>query len=89
VRCDAKDGIEGKAMRLGVYDHKHGKEIVKKTPSVAEIRGSEYRWIDVGVIPLKPEHLDMNQRAFWATPPARPGEVDAVYIDRIVIVREH
>ncbi len=25
---------------------------------------------------------------FWAAPPERPGEVDAVYADRIFLVRE-
>ena len=82
VRCDAKEGIEGPAMTLGVYDYENKKGVVAKTLSVAEIRGSEYHWIDMGAIPLRPGHN------FWFAPPKRPGEVDAVYIDRIVVVRE-
>jgi hypothetical protein len=82
VRCDAKDGIEGNAMTLGVYDYETKKGVVDKTLSVADIRGSEYHWIDMGLIPLRPK------QGFWFAPPRRPGEVDAVYIDRIVIVRE-
>jgi hypothetical protein len=31
---------------------------------------------------LRPKHN------FWFAPPRRPGEVDAVYIDRVVVVRE-
>jgi hypothetical protein len=82
VRCDAKDGIEGNAMTLGVYDPENKKEVLSKTLSVAEIRGTEYHWIDMGTAPLHPTLL------FWFAPPKRPGEVDAVYIDRIVVIRE-
>ncbi len=83
VRCDAQDGIEGNAMTLGVYDYETKKGVTSKTLSVPEIRGPEYRWIDMGSIPLKPK------QNFWFAPPKRPGEVDAVYIDRVVVVREH
>ncbi|MCL2743496.1 MAG: DUF4838 domain-containing protein, partial [Planctomycetaceae bacterium] len=82
VRCDAKEGVEGKAMTLGVYDPENKKGVVSKTLTVAEIAGSEYRWIDLGVLPLKPKQY------VWFAPPRRTGEIDAVYIDRIVIVRE-
>jgi hypothetical protein len=82
VRCDTKDGIEGKAMTLGVYDYETKKGVVDKTLSVAEIGGAEYHWIDLGVVPLCPK------QNCWFAPPGRPGEVDAVYVDRIVIVRE-
>jgi hypothetical protein len=82
VRCEAKEGIEGTAMTLGVYDYENNKGITSKTLSVAEIRGSEYHWIDLGMLPLRPK---LN---LWFAPPRRPGEVDAVYIDRIVVVRE-
>ena len=82
VRCDAKDGIEGPAMSLGIYDYENRKSVVSKTLSVANIRGPEYHWIDVGTLTLRP------QLSFWFAPPKRPGEVDAVYIDRIVAVRE-
>ena len=82
VRCDAKEEIEGNAMTLGIYDYENRKGVVQKTLSVADIRGEEYHWIDMGSIALKPGHN------FWFAPPKRPGEVDAVYIDRIVVVRE-
>ncbi|MDR0327790.1 MAG: DUF4838 domain-containing protein [Planctomycetaceae bacterium] len=82
VRCDAKEGVEGNAMTLGVYDPDERKEIIHKSLSVAEIGGEEYHWIDLGTVAVRP-----NQQ-FWFAPPKRPGEVDAVYIDRIVVVRE-
>jgi len=83
VRCDAKEGIEGKAMTLNVHDVENDKSVVVKVLSVANIRGPEYHWIDMGVIPLRPKHQ------FTFSPPNRPDEVDAVYIDRIVVVREN
>ena len=82
VRCEAADGIEGTAMTLGIYDPKNKREVVHKVLPLADIRGNEYHWINLGVIPLKPKQY------VWFAPPKRPGEVDAVYIDRVVIVRE-
>ncbi|MDR0703991.1 MAG: DUF4838 domain-containing protein [Planctomycetaceae bacterium] len=81
VRCDAKT-TEGTAMTLGVYDYKEKKGITSKSVPVSEISGAEYCWVDMGSIALKP---GFN---FWFAPPKRPDEVDAVYIDRIVVVRE-
>jgi hypothetical protein len=69
-------------MTLGVYDPDERKEIIHKTLSVSDIRGSDYHWIDVGTVAIRPNQY------FWFAPPKRPGEVDAVYIDRIVVVRE-
>ena len=79
VRCDAKT-TEGAAMTLGVYDNAATQDLVRKTVSVAEISGAKYRWIDLGEVTLHPRTY------FWAAPPNRPGEVEAVYVDRVVIV---
>jgi hypothetical protein len=81
VRCDAKT-TKGTAMTLGVHDSKEKKGITNKSIVVSEISGTEYHWIDMGSIALKPEQY------IWFAPPKRPNEVDAVYIDRIVVVRE-
>ncbi|MDR0609000.1 MAG: DUF4838 domain-containing protein [Planctomycetaceae bacterium] len=82
VRCDAKT-TEGNAMTLGVYDYQEKKEVTSKSITVPKILGMEYQWIDMGSIALKPGHN------FWFAPPKRPAdEVEAVYIDRIVVVRE-
>ena len=82
VRCDAKEGIEGTAMTIGVNSGGNP-SLVNKAVSVADIRGAEYRWIDVGTL----SSLD-SFRDVWFGSPGRPGEVDAVYVDRIVVVRE-
>jgi hypothetical protein len=81
VRCDAQT-TEGIAMTLGVYDYKEKKGVVSQSVPVSKILGTEYHWVDMGTIALKPGHN------FWFAPPKRPNEVDAVYIDRIVVVRE-
>jgi hypothetical protein len=81
VRCNAKT-TEGTAMTLGVYDYKENQEVVNKSIPVSEIVGTEYHWIDLGTIALKPEFN------FWFAPPKRPEEVEAVFVDRIVVVRE-
>ena len=82
VRCDAREDIEGTAMTLGIYDSGSRRGVIQKTLSVVDIRGSEYHWIDLGAHPLR------SRMYCWFAPPRRPGEVDAVYIDRIVVVRE-
>jgi hypothetical protein len=81
VRCDAT-ATEGPAMTLGVYDPTAKKGVSHKSLTISEIVGPEYRWIDLGPLPLEPGQY------IWFAPPKRPGEVDAVYIDRIVVVRE-
>jgi hypothetical protein len=81
VRCDAQT-TEGPAMTLGVYDYAEKKEVTQKTIPVSEINGADYHWIDMGSVALKPGHN------FWFAPPKRPDDVEAVYIDRIVVVRE-
>ena len=81
VRCDASVD-EGSAMTLGVYDEKDKKSVSYKDLPVSEIKGADYRQIDLGSLSLTPTMY------VWFAPPKRPGEVEAVYIDQIVIVRE-
>ncbi len=81
VRCDASVD-EGLAMTLGVYDEKDKKNMSYKELSVSEIKGTDYRLVDLGALPLTPTMY------VWFAPPKRPGEVEAVYIDQIAVVRE-
>ncbi|NLF73392.1 MAG: DUF4838 domain-containing protein [Candidatus Anammoximicrobium sp.] len=82
VRCDANTD-EGTAMTVGVYDDAERRSIVSKSIPVAQIRGKEYRLIDLGVHPL-------GSLAYaWAAPVVRePAEVEAVYVDRVFMLRE-
>ncbi|MCL2743800.1 MAG: DUF4838 domain-containing protein, partial [Planctomycetaceae bacterium] len=85
VRCEAS-ADDGAAMTVGIYDYGQKKGVTSKTIPVSEIKGKEYKWISLGSVPLLSgaEH----SYNFWFAPAKRPEEVDAVYIDRIVVVRE-
>ena len=72
----------GPAMTLGIWDTKENKSVAHRAPTVEEIGGSAYQKIDLGAYPLTPDQY------FWAAPPKRPGEVTAVYVDRLIVVRE-
>ena len=89
VRCDAEADIQGRAMSFGVFDHATKKTVVSRGPAVGSVRSLRYRWVSMGVIPLHPKPDYWNDPlVFWFAPPRRPGEVDAVYLDRIVVIRE-
>jgi len=82
VRCDAATE-EGAAMTLGVYDDAQRRAVATKTVTVRDIRGTRYVTVDLGVQTL-------GERMYaWAAPVVRaPAEVEAVYVDRVVFVRE-
>ena len=82
VRCEASVDA-GSAMTAGVYDETGKKSVAYKDVPVSEINGDSYQLLDLGVVKYTPgEYL-------WFAPPKRPGEVDAIYIDRAIIVREN
>jgi hypothetical protein len=81
VRCEAKTS-SGPAMSLGIYDTAAKKGVAQRRPTVAETAGTTYQYIDLGVHVLKPEMY------VWVAPPKRPGEVTAVYVDRVLLIRE-
>ncbi|MBP5621478.1 MAG: hypothetical protein J6X44_05630 [Thermoguttaceae bacterium] len=81
VRCDASVD-DGPAMELGVYDEKDKKNVSYKKLAVSEIKGTDYQQIDLGSLPLT------SSMYVWFAPPKRPNEVQAVYIDQIVVIRE-
>ncbi|MBR5759319.1 MAG: DUF4838 domain-containing protein [Thermoguttaceae bacterium] len=81
VRCDA-DVDDGVAMTAGIYDSEGSKNLSHKTLYVPDIKNSQYVLLDLGSAPLTKTAL------VWFAPPKRPGEVDSVYVDQIIIVRE-
>lgn len=81
VRCEA-ELEEGIALTFGIYDSKNRKGVASKNIPVSEIRSDQYKRIELG--PFEPG----EQMYAWFAPPKRPGEVQAVYIDRLVIVKE-
>jgi hypothetical protein len=85
VRCDASTDA-GPAMTMGIYDYKEKKGVAYKSIPVSEIKSKEYKWILLGSVALP--QGEQHGYNFWFAPPKRPDEVEAVYIDRIVLVRE-
>ena len=81
ARCDAK-GTTGEAMTAGVYDSEAKKSVCHRSIKMEQIRGDQYKMIDMGSVPLK------DTQYFWAAPARKHDGLDAVYIDRVVIVRE-
>ena len=82
VRCDASTD-EGEAMTLGIYDDSTQRSIVSRRVAVETIRGKEYQLIDLGV------HCLGKLAYAWAAPVVRDqGQVDAVYVDRVFLIRE-
>lgn len=81
VRAEAT-ATSGKAMTLGIYDKEAKKGVVSRAVKIEDLKGDGYQTIDLGA-----HELDAG-RYFWAAPPKRPGEVTAVYVDRIILVRE-
>jgi len=81
VRCEASVKT-GPAMALGIYDFKNRKMVTSKSIPVSEIEGSTYKIIDLGLVEIS------KGLSFWASPPKRPGEVKAVFVDRVVVIKE-
>jgi len=80
VRCDATVN-NGLAMTCGINDSKERKIVSQKNIDVSEIAGSDYKKIEFDPIPL-------NQSMYiWFAPPKREGEVLAVYVDRVLIIK--
>ncbi|MFW6170464.1 MAG: DUF4838 domain-containing protein [Planctomycetota bacterium] len=73
---------KGPAMTMGIYDTKERKSVAHKTISVKESSGTRYQTFDLGS-----HELDSNMYV-WVAPPKRPGEVEAVFVDRIYLVRD-
>ncbi len=81
ARCEAKAG-SGAAMTMGLYDSVAKKSVTHRAITVEQSAGDTYRVFDLGSYDL---HGGMY---FWVAPPKRPDEVNAVYVDRIFLIRE-
>ena len=82
VRCDASV-TDGLAMTLGVYNSRERNNPVQKSLTVSDIVGSEYKKIEFEPIQLMPS------MSIWFAPPKREGEVEAIYIDRVILIKEN
>lgn len=73
---------DGPAMTMGIYDGQNRKGVSHQSVPVEEVSGGEYKIFDLGAHDL---HGGMY---VWVAPPKRPGEVQAVFVDRIYLIRE-
>lgn len=81
VRCEAQ-ATKGPAMTMGIYDTQARRSVVHRQVPVADLAGKGYQTIDLGV------HKLQSGMYIWVAPPKRPGEVAAVYVDRMFLVRQ-
>ena len=70
-------------MTMGIYDTREKKGIVHRRINVLEATSPDYHVFDLG-----PHNLHEGMY-FWIAPPKRPGEVTAVYIDRVFLIHEN
>lgn len=81
VRCDATAG-DGNAFDFGVFNDKAKTEVIRGTAAIGRMRGPEYKVLDAGAHKLRAGMY------VWVAPRANASEVQAVYVDRIVLVRQ-
>ena len=81
VRCDAQPE-KGRAMQIGLYDNSTRKIIAGRDVAIEESAAKQYRPFDLGVHELR------RSMYFWVAPRSNPDEVQAVYVDRILLVRQ-
>jgi hypothetical protein len=82
IRCDATAN-EGYALTCGVFDPKKGVNVVYQGLDISEIAGSEYKKVEFEPVSLNPSMY------IWFAPPNREGDVQAVYIDRVLVIKEN
>jgi hypothetical protein len=81
ARCDAT-AADGLAMTWGIYDQKERKSVTQKNLNISDIAGLKYQKIEFSPLSLTPSMI------IWFAPPKRPDEVQAIYIDRVLIIKE-
>ena len=74
--------VDGLAADLGVYDGEARKSRAQRHVQVPDVVDGEYHLIDLG------PHALSKGCYVWVAPPNRTDGVEAVYVDRIVLVRE-
>ncbi|MCU0959542.1 MAG: DUF4838 domain-containing protein [Pirellulaceae bacterium] len=81
ARCDAKV-TSGNAFQIGLYDAPGSRNIAEQMVTIEQSGDGEYHTFDLGSQDLK------GGMYFWIAPLKNPDQVDAVYVDRVFLVRE-
>jgi hypothetical protein len=82
VRCEAKTQ-RGRGVQIGIYDSVRKRTIARRDVSIEEAAGNGYVPVDLGVCELS------STMYVWVAPCNNPEDVKAVYVDRVVFVRQH
>ncbi len=85
VRADAKVP-KGPAMQMGIYSWGNPKVRPQKRVLIEELDPNAYTPIEVGSLDLGTDAL-LNTDA-WVGPLENPKDVSAIYVDRVVFIRE-
>jgi len=82
IEKNPESTLSGNAFNCGIYDYTNRKTIITMTPSVAGFADGEYHLVDLGAHTLTPGIY------IWVTSVNNPA-VSAVYVDRIILIRNN
>ena len=85
VRADAK-AAKGAAMQMGIYSHGNPAVRPMKQVTIEDLIPNAYTPIEVGSLNLDTDALQTTD--VWVGPLENPEVVNAIYVDRIVFIRE-
>ncbi|MCX6971797.1 MAG: DUF4838 domain-containing protein [Verrucomicrobia bacterium] len=85
VRADAK-AESGPAMQMGIFSHGNPAVRPERKVALEELAPDAYTPIEVGSLDLGTDAL-LNTDV-WAGPLDNPEDVSAIYVDRVVFIRE-
>jgi hypothetical protein len=86
VRADAK-APKGPAMQMGIYSWGNPAVRPQKQIAIEDLLPNAYTPIEVGTLDLGTDAL-LNTDV-WTGPLENPEVVNAIYVDRVVFIREH
>lgn len=84
VRVDAKKP-SGNAMQAGIHSYEAPSMSTQKPIRIEDLAHGAYTRVELGIIDFD---RDSERAAIWASPLKNPDTVNAIFVDRIFLVRE-
>ena len=84
VRADAKVP-RGDALQVGIWSYKAPALCVTQTLKIEDLDPKGYTSVKVGIVDFA---QDSEQVSIWAAPMDNPAAMSAIYVDRVLLVRE-
>ena len=82
LRVDSVDEVEIiRRMTEGIYDKEENKSLFERTVSLEEIKGAEYKLLDLG-------SFEPSDHCYFRTRPTNREDVSDVWVDRLFFVWE-